>query len=198
MNEYIKTSPPKACGIATFPPGAALKERTLKSYELIWILEGVASIAYDGATAEAPEHTVLLLRPGFPHRIHWDPWRPSRHAYIQFDILELPGEMPPPEEWPLLRAPDEGDILLAQRPQHLFHQLRGGIDVYTGLFIRIFLHRSSSSVLHLGRKPVIYGEAPKTKQVNLWPYSISLLIAAVQSFTRFFCAFCAVNLTEKQ
>jgi AraC family transcriptional regulator len=114
MNEYIKTSAPRACGIAAFPPGAALKVRTLKAYELIWILEGVASISYDGATMEAPEHTVLLLRPDFPHAIHWDPWRPSRHAYIHFEIQELPSEMPPPNEWPLFRAPDEGDIL---RPQ---------------------------------------------------------------------------------
>lgn len=114
MSSYIHSTEPRACGIASFPQGARSGERVLRDYEFIWVLDGEATLVFHGENIRAPQHSILLLRPGAHTSLIWDPWQKTRHAYVQFGIRELPADLPPPEAWPHLRIPDEGDIL---RPQ---------------------------------------------------------------------------------
>lgn len=114
MSSYIHSTEPRACGIASFPQGARSRERLRRDYEFIWVLDGEATLVFHGEQIRAPQHSILLLRPGANTALIWDPWQKTRHAYVQFGVRELPADLPPPEAWPHLRIPTDGDIL---RPQ---------------------------------------------------------------------------------
>lgn len=96
-------------GSAIYPAGASLGPRVLEDFELVWIVAGRVTYTRDGQELEAPPGTVLLTRPGFRETWHWDPDRPSRHAFLHLAATELPSDWSEPGTWPVSRAMLPGD-----------------------------------------------------------------------------------------
>lgn len=109
----LEVSRPTFAGIATYPPGATFGPRTMIDYEFVWMMEGDAEYRWGATTVAAPAGAVVLCRPGAEDFFRWDPRGTTKHAYFHFDIEQIPPEWGEPASWPLVRAPDEGDILLA-------------------------------------------------------------------------------------
>lgn len=114
-----------AHGVATYPAGSAFGPRTIMDWELVWIRDGSARWTCDGRTLAMPPGSVALARPGMRDAFAWDAARTTRHGFIHFRLLRRPGGLPPPERWPLVRAPEGGPLvpvldhlvaLLAARP----------------------------------------------------------------------------------
>ncbi len=96
-------------GIVTYRPGESLGPRQLSDYELVYIIEGQVTYICNGQRHEAPPGTLILARPGFREHYIWDPKRPTRHAYLHFNLLRLAADWPVCSHWPLLRRqPDPG------------------------------------------------------------------------------------------
>ena len=76
--------------VADYPAGSRLPERVIDDYELVWMLEGHARFVAGEGLALAPGQ-LLLIPPGLPHGLDWDPRRPSRHGYVHFDGACLGG-----------------------------------------------------------------------------------------------------------
>lgn len=108
----LDVSLPRFAGIATYPPGATFGPRTMLDYEFVWMIEGDAGYRWNEQTAPAPTGAVVLCRPGGQDFFRWDPQRTTKHAYFHFDLLEIPEAWGEPSTWPLVRRPEEGDILL--------------------------------------------------------------------------------------
>jgi AraC-like DNA-binding protein len=106
--------------IATYPPGATFGPRQLVNYEFVWIIEGDVEYQWNQHKIPAPAGTILLCPPPATDFFRWDQRRFTRHAYFHFGVTNTPDGWPPPEEWPVLRLPHEGDLL---RPlfSHLLH-----------------------------------------------------------------------------
>jgi AraC-like DNA-binding protein len=95
--------------VADYPPGATYGPRTLPNFELLWILHGSAlwrTDVYDDAgvlqaTVEEDLRpgTVALARRGSRDAYIWDCDRPSRHAYVHFQIEDIGGLGDPPTCW---------------------------------------------------------------------------------------------------
>jgi AraC family transcriptional regulator len=71
--------------IADYPPGAEMAPRTITDFEFVWMLRGSARYVSDDTDLKLRPGQLLLIPRGVPHRLHWDPLRPSRHGYVHFD-----------------------------------------------------------------------------------------------------------------
>ncbi|MGH3146065.1 MAG: helix-turn-helix domain-containing protein [Rubrobacter sp.] len=111
MLEELQLSRPISAGVATYPAGATFGPRAMRDFEFVWVIEGDTEYGRDGVTVPAPPGSVLLCRPGGTDFFRWDPDRRTRHGYFHFGIQALPSGWPPPESWPLVRPPVEGDVL---------------------------------------------------------------------------------------
>ena len=89
-------------GVVHYRPGDSLKPRVLKDYELVLIIEGVATYRLDGREYLARPGSVILARPGFREAYQWDRGIPTRHAYVHFDMEIIPADWPDPGQWPVL------------------------------------------------------------------------------------------------
>jgi AraC family transcriptional regulator len=95
-------------GVAVYPPGATFGPRRLEDFEFVWLLQGTAEWRYDqddeqGSIALGP-NSLLLGRPGITDSFIWDHTRPTRHAYLHFELAGPLPELPDPAGWPLVRT----------------------------------------------------------------------------------------------
>jgi AraC family transcriptional regulator len=84
--------------VADYPPGAHMATRVIDDHELVWMLRGRARVVTDDGTVDLPPGRLLLLPPGVPHSIEWDPRRPSRHGYVHFGAEHFDAGRPVPHE----------------------------------------------------------------------------------------------------
>lgn len=115
MFDQLQLSLPSGRGVGIYPPGATFGPRLMRDYEFVWMLEGHAQYRWHETTVEAPEGSIVLCRPTTQVKgadfFRWDPDKRTRHAFFHFDVLSLPPHWPPPDHWPLVRVPVEGDVL---------------------------------------------------------------------------------------
>jgi AraC-like DNA-binding protein len=102
---------PDLARVATYPPGATFGPRAMHDYEFVWLIEGDALYSWNDQVVEAPEGAVVLCRPRGTDCFQWDKQRRTRHAFFHFQISRTPRAWPAAREWPLARAPSEGDVL---------------------------------------------------------------------------------------
>lgn len=107
----LELSRPLLTGLATYPAGATFGPRVTRDFEFVWVIEGDVEYRRDGTIVPAGPGSVILCRPGGTDSFRWDQNRRTRHGFFHFEVLSLPGTWPPPEEWPLVRPPVEGDVL---------------------------------------------------------------------------------------
>lgn len=100
-------------GVATYLAGATFGPRTLRDYELVWIIQGKVTYIHDDVQVPAPPGTVILGRPGFVEEYLWDPHQTTRHAFVHFDIRRLPRDWPGVSRWPIAQPIASGDLMLA-------------------------------------------------------------------------------------
>jgi AraC-like DNA-binding protein len=94
-------------GVAHYRAGDTLALRVLPDYELVLIIEGRVTYFSNGEKHEVSPGSLIFARPGFRENYVWDPAARTRHAYIHFDIEQMPGDWPPFSEWPVVhKQPD--------------------------------------------------------------------------------------------
>jgi AraC family transcriptional regulator len=99
------------CGVAVYPPGATFGPRRLEDFEFVWLLQGTAEWHGDLGGISLGPNSLLLGRPGITDSFIWDRTRPTRHAYLHFELIgELP-QLPDPARWPLVRTLPDDDPL---------------------------------------------------------------------------------------
>jgi AraC-like DNA-binding protein len=76
--------------VADYPAGSRLPTRVIDDFELVWMLDGRARVVADEELTLVPGQ-LLLIPPGVPHGLAWDPTRASRHGYVHFDGAHLDG-----------------------------------------------------------------------------------------------------------
>ena len=103
-----QVSLPTGAGVATYPPGATFGPRRMRDWEFVWLLEGDAEYRWGEIAAAAPEGSVVLCRPGATDSFRWDLHKRTRHAFFHFQVLDGPNEW---ADWPLVRGPEEDDVL---------------------------------------------------------------------------------------
>ncbi|HYE04125.1 MAG TPA: helix-turn-helix transcriptional regulator [Planctomycetota bacterium] len=102
---------PDVAGIAVYAPGMCFGPRAMHEYELVWMIEGDAQYRRGERTVEAPEGSLVMCRPGATDFFRWDPLRRTRHGFFHFHIRRLPRHWPAPDDWPLVRARPDGDLV---------------------------------------------------------------------------------------
>ncbi|MER7182558.1 hypothetical protein ABT404_24260 [Streptomyces hyaluromycini] len=81
--------------VADYPPGSVFGPRDGGSYEFVWLLHGSARWVCDDLTVPLTSSALQLVRPGMRDTFHWDPRRPTRHAYTHFRLPAGPGARSP-------------------------------------------------------------------------------------------------------
>jgi AraC family transcriptional regulator len=99
------------CGVAVYPPGATFGPRRLQDFEFVWLLQGTAEWRYDLGTIDLGPNSLLLGRPGITDSFVWDRTRPTRHAYLHFQLIGQLVGLPDPARWPLVRTLPDDDPL---------------------------------------------------------------------------------------
>src|SRR6266511_1325027 len=74
-------------GVAVYPPGATFGPRRLHDFEFVWLLQGAAEWRYDQGSITLGPNSLLLARPGIRDSFIWDRTRPTRHAYLHFQLI---------------------------------------------------------------------------------------------------------------
>ncbi|WP_162606021.1 helix-turn-helix transcriptional regulator [Jiangella aurantiaca] len=72
--------------VADYPPGSTFGPRDARTFEFVWLLSGSATWCWDDLRVRLTPGTLLLVRPGMRDCFHWDPRRPTRHAYVHFTV----------------------------------------------------------------------------------------------------------------
>lgn len=102
--------------LADYQPGETFGPRRLGDFEFVWLVAGSAlwtTSQGTGATADALRLAVgdlALARRGAVDSYQWDTDAPSRHAYLHFALID-PGDLPPEDDWPSVRALHEHPVL---------------------------------------------------------------------------------------
>lgn len=78
---------------AVYPPGAHLPSRMIDDHELVWLLHGEATLVCASPVVLSPGQ-LLLIPPGLPHAIDWDPRRTTRHGYVHFGQSDVTTPLP--------------------------------------------------------------------------------------------------------
>jgi AraC-like DNA-binding protein len=87
--------------VFTYPPGATFGPRTLRDFELVWVLSGSA----DWHRLDTDEHlnlepgVLLLAQPGVRDAFRWSVDERTSHGYVHFDVAPRPDT----RRWPLAR-----------------------------------------------------------------------------------------------
>lgn len=87
--------------LADYPPAATFGPRLMRDYEFVWLLRGSAVWSVGDDDHLLRPGTLALARPGMVDCYHWDPEKPSTHAYVHFGLSGV-GHLP--EEWPAVRS----------------------------------------------------------------------------------------------
>ena len=98
-------------GVAVYPPGATFGPRRLEDFEFVWLLQGTAEWRYDLGSIFLRPNSLLLGRPGMTDSFLWDRTRPTRHAYLHFELIGRLPQLPDPARWPLVRTLPDDDPL---------------------------------------------------------------------------------------
>jgi AraC family transcriptional regulator len=98
-------------GVAVYPPGATFGPRRLEDFEFVWLLQGTAEWRYDLGSIALGPNSLLLGRPGITDSFIWDRTRPTRHAYLHFELIGQLPQLPDPARWPLVRTLPDDDPL---------------------------------------------------------------------------------------
>ncbi len=101
----------RGSGVAVYPPGATFGPRRLPDFEFVWLLQGTAEWRYDQGSITLRPHCLLLGRPGMQDSFRWDRSRPTRHAYLHFELVGQLTQLPDPAQWPLVRTLPDDDPL---------------------------------------------------------------------------------------
>lgn len=107
----LRLTLPQTYGVATYPPGATFGPRPLRDWEFVWVIEGDARYRWNRDLVAAPEGSVVLCRPPATDFFFWDEKKRTRHGFFHFDLQGVPAAWPDVSQWPLVRLPEEGDIL---------------------------------------------------------------------------------------
>lgn len=107
--DTVEISLPTSLGVATYPPGASFGPRQMADWEFVWLLQGTAEYRSGGTTIPLSEGSVVLCRPGATDFFQWDQHQHTRHAYFHFQMVVPPEDW---QEWPLVRQPEDEDVLL--------------------------------------------------------------------------------------
>jgi AraC-like DNA-binding protein len=94
--------------IADYPAGAVLPTRVIDDLELVWMVQGRARLRTGAGDRPLGPSELALIPPGAAHGFAWDDSRPSRHGYVHFDPVVLPG---PPPAAPLVVPMSDHDPL---------------------------------------------------------------------------------------
>lgn len=105
----LLVAPPKALAVVTLPTGSTFGPRRMTDWEILWILEGEGEFHSDGRIWPIAEGSLILCVPGITDYFVWDKTRPTRSAYVHFDVLQSPPEWPAWKDWPPVRPAREGD-----------------------------------------------------------------------------------------
>lgn len=90
-------------GVVHYRPGESLGERTLTDFEIVLLLEGNAQYIRDGVTHPLSPGSIVLASPTEREQYIWDKKYNTRHAYIHFQIKNIPERWGDPSTWPILR-----------------------------------------------------------------------------------------------
>jgi AraC-like DNA-binding protein/quercetin dioxygenase-like cupin family protein len=90
--------------LVAYHAGQSLDHRVITDYEFVLIIEGQVRYRCNGRDHDLPPGAVVLSQPGFAEQYTWDAHGPTRHAYIHFQIDQLPGDWPPPRRWPVTQT----------------------------------------------------------------------------------------------
>jgi AraC-like DNA-binding protein len=91
-------------GVAVYPPGATFGPRRLPDFEFVWLLQGTAEWFCNLSSIALGPNSLLLGRPGIQDTFIWDRTRPTRHAYLHFELAGRLPQLPDPARWPLVRT----------------------------------------------------------------------------------------------
>lgn len=86
------------------PAGEQLGPRTLRDFELVYVIDGWITYECAGESRTVPPGGFILGCPGQEETYHWDPQVPTRHAFFHFAIEQIPGDWPEPQAWPHVRT----------------------------------------------------------------------------------------------
>ncbi len=100
-----------AAGVTIDPPGATYGPRTRRHFELVWMMEGEASVQFDGKDLQAPEGALLLRLPGVEDYYEWSKDRRTVHAFIHFDLDPERRKALKRKPLPSVLVPPPNDIL---------------------------------------------------------------------------------------
>ena len=104
----LQVSLPTAFGVATYPPGASFGPRLMLDWEFVWLIQGDAEYRWRETGAAASEGSIVLCRPGATDFFQWDRHRRTRHAFFHFQMANPPDDW---QDWPLVREPENDDVL---------------------------------------------------------------------------------------
>ena len=99
---------PSSLGVATYPPGASYGPRRMTDWEFVWLLQGNAEYRWGSKTVAVSAGSIVLCRPGAIDSFQWDRHQKTRHAFFHFPLDEPPAGW---QEWPLVREPEDDDLL---------------------------------------------------------------------------------------
>jgi AraC family transcriptional regulator len=140
--------------VATYPPGSTFGPRTLRDYELVWVLAGSAEwssnqdmvdpVRGGSATRTLRPGTLMLARRGSRDSYEWSADRTSSHAFVHLALTD--GASYPPEAiWPSTRSLAD-DVVLSGLCAYLLELAAIGSDAarqrsdqIVGLVVDIFL-----------------------------------------------------------
>ncbi|MBT8043633.1 MAG: AraC family transcriptional regulator [Verrucomicrobiae bacterium] len=108
-------------GIVNYRPGESLGERSLTDYELVLLLQGSAVYTRNGASYDLNTGSILLARPGSREQYVWDTEQNTRHAYIHFNMENIPARWGPPDSWNIIKH--QPDPVIPALFRHLIERI---------------------------------------------------------------------------
>ncbi|MBC7808969.1 MAG: helix-turn-helix transcriptional regulator [Akkermansiaceae bacterium] len=109
--------------VATYPAGATFGPRSLRDYEMVWMIEGDAEYRKGEIVFDAPQGSIVLCQPNTHDFFRWDPRRRTRHGWFHFHLLgETPPDWDAADTWATVRIPQNDTELLPT----LFRRLIAG------------------------------------------------------------------------
>ena len=87
-------------GVASYEPKEVLGPRLLTDYEAVLIIEGFPIYESQKGSFSLEPGSILVAQPDSREIYHWDKKSRTRHAYLHFDLENIPARWPEPAEWP--------------------------------------------------------------------------------------------------
>ncbi len=91
----------KSLGVVTYPPGATFGPRNMLDFEFVWVIQGNVEYHVDDTMHTVGRDSIVLCKPSTRDFFQWDRKRPTRHAYVHFEIQDTPDKWPQATHWPV-------------------------------------------------------------------------------------------------